>query len=115
MSRSMKSANGSKLYFLVSITSIGSIWLVFRQRMGCGKREIMKALARSTDVVLIEAPATGAREILDVSDAWAEFCRAEAQERWCPKSLASKNPLIAANDSKKIKACSYTRWPARGG
>lgn len=51
------------------------------------RRQIALVLSadRAIDTVTIEAPATGASATLDVRAAYARFCEADRNNKWCPR------------------------------
>ena len=54
------------------------------------KRQVSMVLAadRPIERIEIEAPATNARGSLDVRSAYAEICRADPKNKWCPGPTA---------------------------
>jgi hypothetical protein len=56
------------------------------------KRQVALVLAadRPIERVEIEAPATNARGSLDVRSAYAEICRADPKNKWCPAAPAAR-------------------------
>lgn len=57
------------------------------------RRQIVAALAadRPLDSVQVRAAATGVDVVLDVSAAYAVICKAEPDNRWCPRQRGAPN------------------------